>query len=99
MARKMPRPAGGIPDRAGLDDFRGQRKSRPSLTHKPLHSQAQRRLQRQRPVECTHAFGARVVHERVDELDPSQGLDNDLDRGLERYAGNDRFPLSPGGVR
>ena len=105
MSPETARPAGWGPNRAGLDDLRVAAESEASLIQNPSHTQAQRRLRRQRHVEQIHRLGARVIFELVDELDRHHGLGDDLDRRLERYAaldhrllaalGGDRFPASP----
>ena len=105
MSPKAARPAGWGPNRAGLDDLRVAAESEASLIQNPSHTQAQRRLRRQRHVEQIHRLGARVIFELVDELDRHHGLADDLDRRLERYAaldpevlralGADRLPVSP----
>jgi hypothetical protein len=91
--------------RPGLDDFRGQRKSGPSLAQNSLFAQAERRLRRQQQVEQVHRLGARVVFELLDELDRHHDLGDALDRRLARYAaldpgilpavGGDKFALAP----
>src|SRR5204863_9086737 len=105
MSPETARPAGWGPNRAGLDDLRVAAESEVSLIQNPSHTQAQRRLRRQRHVEQIHRLGARVIFELVDELDRAHGLGDDLDRRLQRYAalapdllaalGADRFPAAP----
>jgi hypothetical protein len=105
MPHRTARPAGGIPDRAGLNDFRWAAESEASLYLKSLQAQASRRLQRQRHVERIHGLGARAFFELIDELDREHLLGDDLDRRLERFAaldpellhafGGDQFAASP----
>ena len=105
MSPETARPAGWGPNRAGLDDLRVAAESEASLIQNPSHTQAQRRLRRQRHVEQIHRLGARVIFELVDELDRHHGLGDDLDRRLEAFAGldpdliaavgADRFPVAP----
>src|SRR5438067_9307092 len=88
MPHKTARPAGGIPDRAGLNDFRWRAGSEASLHLKSLRAQAQRRLRRQHHVEQVNRLRCRVWFEFVDELVRHHPeIAEDIDRRLERYAG------------
>src|SRR5580704_14297446 len=70
-----------------------------------LQTQANRRRRRQRLAELVWKLGARAFFEFIDELDRHHGLDDDLDRRLEKYAnadpaliallGGDLFPQGP----
>jgi hypothetical protein len=70
-----------------------------------LQAQANRRRRRQRMAELVWKLGARAFFEFIDEPDRHYGLDDDLDRRLERYAnddptliallGSDQFPAGP----
>jgi hypothetical protein len=64
-----------------------------------------RRVRRRRMAEIVWRLGARAFFEFIDELDRHHGLDDDLDRRLEKYAtadpkliallGGDQFPAGP----
>jgi hypothetical protein len=70
-----------------------------------LQAQANRRRRRQRMAELVWKLGARAFFEFIDELDRHYGLNDDLDRRLERFAnadpalialfGGDQFPAGP----
>jgi hypothetical protein len=70
-----------------------------------LRECAARRLRRQRQVEAIYKLGPRVLLELLTEIDRHNGLGNDLDQRLAKYAeidpaaltatGGDRFPPLP----
>jgi hypothetical protein len=64
-----------------------------------------RALRRQRQVERIHRLGPRAISELLDEIARHNGIGEDIDRRLERYAaadreilhwiGGDKFPPNP----
>jgi len=64
-----------------------------------------RRLQRQRCAKCVWSLGDRVLFELVDHIATRFGIEDEIDRLIERYAaldpvilralGADRLPLPP----
>jgi hypothetical protein len=73
MPSKAPRPVGREPDRSGLNYFRGQRESGPSLIQNRFRAQAQQ-LRRQRWVDGVHRLGPHVPYELSDESVRHHGL-------------------------
>jgi hypothetical protein len=104
MPLKTARPAGWGPDRAGLDDLRGQRKSRPSIIQHPARAQARRQLQRQQLARQLYGHGARATVEFIGEMAErfGSGVDDRLAEYVRRLSpemlrvtGGDRFPPAP----